>query len=177
LPAGVVGLVIAAVLAAAMSTLSSSLNSSATAFVARLLPSLRPDRSEADYLRVSRGMTLFWGVAQMGVALTALYIDSRQSVVDQVLRVASLTTGIVLGLFLLGSLPRRVSSTAALAGMAIGLLVVLGVWLPEAWGRPLLAWPWYAPVGAFTTVAAALLLSALGVAAPRAGASDSRLSP
>src|SRR5262249_50417771 len=65
LPRGVVGLVVAAVLAAAMSTLSSSLNSSAGAFVADFYRPLRPGRSEGDYLRVSKGMTAVWGVAQM----------------------------------------------------------------------------------------------------------------
>ena len=117
LPPGIVGLVIAAVLAAAMSTLSSSLNSSANAFVTDFYKPLRPDRPEKDYLRLSRGMTLFWGVAQMGVALGAVLLNSQRSVVDQVLSVAGFTTGIILGLFLLGSLRRPVRPEAALYGL------------------------------------------------------------
>src|SRR5204863_2869789 len=62
LPAGMVGLVVAAVLAAAMSTLSSSLNSSASAFVADFYRPLRPGRTEREYLRLSKLMTLFWGL-------------------------------------------------------------------------------------------------------------------
>lgn len=158
LPTGVVGLVIAAVLAAAMSTLSSSLNSSASAAVNDFYRPLRPNRDEGHYLRVSRGLTVVWGLAQMAVALGALALDSPRSIVDMVLSVAGFTTGIILGLFLLGQMGRPVSSTAALVGLVVGFGAVFAVW----WRTPL-AWPWYAPVGAITTVAVALLTHALGV--------------
>lgn len=160
LPPGLVGLVIAAVLAAAMSTLSSSLNSSANAFVTDFYRPLVPGKDERGYLLVSKLMTSVWGVAQIGVALTALAVQSPRSVVDQVLSVAGLTTGMVLGLFLLGSLRRPVGSGAALTGLAVGFLVVLGVWLPELWDVRLLAWPWFAPVGAGVTILVALLTNA-----------------
>ncbi|MCI0456286.1 MAG: sodium/solute symporter [Gemmataceae bacterium] len=156
LPTGLIGLVVAAVLAAAMSTLSSSLNSSANAFVSDFYRPLRGGGTEAHYLFVSRIMTLVWGLAQMGVAVVAVALQSQEAVVEQVLRVAGITTGLVLGLFVLGSLRRPVSSGAALVGLVVGLGVVLGVWLPEVWGQRLLAWPWYAPLGAGVTVAVAL---------------------
>jgi SSS family transporter len=164
LPPGLVGLVVAAVLAAAMSTLSSSLNSSANTFVTDLYRPLRPGHKEEDYLVLSRVMTAFWGVAQMAVALVALGLGSQRSVVEQVLTVAGFTTGMILGLFLLGSLRRPVGSSAALVGMIAGFLAVLAVWLPSVWGRPVLAWPWYAPVGAAGTVAVALLVNRMGTA-------------
>jgi hypothetical protein len=66
----------------------------------------------------------------------------------------------VLGLFVLGSLRRRVSPRAALVGLAAGLVAVLAVWLPSTWGPPLLAFPWYAPLGAGVTVGVALLVGA-----------------
>jgi SSS family transporter len=157
LPPGLVGLVVAAVLAAAMSTLSSSLNSSANAFVSDFYRPLRSGLAEGHYLYVSRFMTLFWGLAQMAVALAALWLQSRRSVVDQVLSVAGFTTGMVLGLFLLGSLKRPVGSRAALVGLAVGFLTVLTVW-----SLTKLAWPWYAPIGTAVTVLAALAADYLG---------------
>ena len=149
LPTGLVGVIVAAVLAAAMSTLSSSLNSSAGAFVADFYRPLRPERGETHYLAVSRLMTLFWGVAQTAVALAALWIGSPRSIINQVLTVASMTTGLVLGLFLLGSMRRPVRSHAAVVGLGAGFLAVLSLWLPSTWGPTVLAWPWYAPLGAF----------------------------
>ncbi len=180
LPTGVVGVLVAAVLAAAMSTLSSSLNSSANAAVTDFYRPLRPGHSEGWYVAVSRGLTAVWGVAQMGVAFIALSAGGGASVVKQVLAIAGFTTGLLLGLFVLGSLRRPVRSGAALAGLVAGAVVVTAVWLPtlapvDGWMRATLAgqfpadptvrialaWPWYAPVGAGTTIAVALLVEVL----------------
>lgn len=152
LPTGVIGLLIAAVLSAAMSTLSSSLNSSAGAVVNDFYRPVRPDRGEEHYLRVARGMTTVWGFAQMGVALLAAAALER-SVIEMVLSIAGFTTGMVLGLFLLGRMSRPVGSGAALAGLVAGFLAVLAVRV----GTPV-AWPWYAPIGTLVTVGAALAL-------------------
>jgi solute:Na+ symporter, SSS family len=173
LPAGVVGLLIAAVLSAAMSTLSSSLNSSAGAVVNDFYRPLRPDRDERHYLNTSRATTVVFGLAQVGVALFAAAALQR-SVIEMVLSVAGLTTGLILGLFVLGSLRRPVPSSAALVGLVCGAVAVLAVWLPSsgltaeyAWlpdvyRKPLLAWPWFAPVGTVTTVLVALVVNLFG---------------
>jgi Na+/proline symporter len=183
LPRGVVGLVIAAVLAASMSSLSSSLNSSASAFVSDFYRPLRPGLSEGNYLMISKLMTTVWGLTRIAVALLAVSWLTDSSVITQVLRVAGFTTGMILGLFLLGSLRHPVRSNAALAGLVVGFFTVLLVWLPAignkallswltaTWGetalpRPLvvwaetpLAWPWYAPIGTLTTIAVALVVN------------------
>jgi Na+/proline symporter len=148
------------VLAAAMSTLSSSLNSSASAAVADFYKPLSRDKSELQYLQVSRLLTLIFGIAQIGVALAAWQIDSPRSVIDQVLSFAGLTTGMVLGLFLLGILKQPISSTAALLGMLFGFCVVMAAYIPSAMGKPIVAWPWYAPIGTLSTVVMTLALNA-----------------
>jgi SSS family solute:Na+ symporter len=162
LPHGLIGLLIAAVLAASMSTLSSSLNSSASAFVSDFYRPLRPGLREGHYFNVSRWMTLVWGVTRIVVALLALRWVREGSVIDEVLKVAGFTTGMILGLFLLGSLRRPVASWAALGGLVTGFVVVSLLWMPPLWGDDGLAWPWYAPVGTATTVVVALALNALG---------------
>jgi solute:Na+ symporter, SSS family len=178
LPTGVVGVLVAAVLAAAMSTLSSSLNSSANAVVTDFYRPLRPHHPEKWYVFLSRVMTAAWGVAQMGVAYVAYQLGGNKSVVEQVLAVAGFTTGLLLGLFLLGTMKRPVRSWAALTGLVCGFLTVFAVWLPSSgltagpewvpafYQKALLAWPWFAPVGAGTTVLVALAVNAL---APRSG--------
>lgn len=174
LPVGVVGVLVAAVLAAAMSTLSSSLNSSANAVVTDFYRPLRPNHPERWYVLLSRVMTAVWGVAQMGVAFAAYQFGGNKSVVEQVLAVAGFTTGLLLGLFLLGSMRTPVRSGAALSGLVCGFLTVFAVWLPSSgltaglpswvpafYKQPLLAWPWFAPVGAGATVLVALILNQL----------------
>jgi SSS family transporter len=156
LPVGLVGLVIAAVLAAAMSTLASSLNSSASATVTDFYRPLRPGCDEAHYLRVSRGMTVFWGLAQVAVGLVAVQFQRQRSVVNDVLAVAGFSTGMLLGLFVLGGMRRPVPSWAALTGLVAGFGAVFAVWLPGRFDYVSLAWPWYAPIGTVVTVAVAL---------------------
>ena len=161
LPTGVVGVLVAAVLAAAMSTLSSSLNSSANAVVTDFYRPLRPYHPERWYVLLSRLMTAVWGAAQMAVAYAAYRLGGNKSVVEQVMAVAGFTTGLLLGLFLLGAMRTPVRSRAALAGLVCGFLAVFAVWLPSSgllgYKEPLLAWPWFAPVGAGTTVLTALV--------------------
>lgn len=153
LPAGVVGLVIAAIFAAAMSTLSSSLNSSAaTAIGDFYMPLTRGEKSDAHYLRVSRLLTAIWGLVQISVALLAINLSSR--VVDEVLGIASFTNGVILGVFLLGTLTRRVGSVAAFAGIIAGASVMLWVKLQTA-----VSWQWYVMIGSAVTFTVGLLVS------------------
>ena len=164
LPAGLVGLLVAAVLAAAMSTLSSSLNSSANALVTDFYRPLAASRSERHYVGVGRAMTAVFGLSQMAVAYTAFRASRGQSVVDQVLAVAGMTTGLLLGVFILGSLRRPVPSWAAFVGFAAGALAVGGAWLSGQYADRTgftLAYPWFAPLGAATTAGVALLAHTL----------------
>ena len=96
----------------------------------------------------------------------------------KVLAVAGFTTGLLLGLFILGSLKNPVRSTSALVGMVCGFVAVLLVWLPTLTPvadvmratlpnlfpadttKPIaLAWPGYAPIGAGTTVLVASIVN------------------
>ena len=78
---------------------------------------------------------------QLCVALGAQWM--QQSVLDAGLSVLSLTTGPVLGAFLVGVLTRHVGSRAMMAGMAVGGVTMFAIWWTGA-----LAWTWYALVGA-----------------------------
>jgi SSS family transporter len=153
LPRGLVGLVIAAIFAAAMSTLSSSLNSSAATSMADFYrPLFARDRSDAHYLKVSRALTVVWGVVQITVAVAATGMERR--VVDAVLSIASFTNGPILGLFLLGTLTKRVGRKGALCGIVTGIVVMSFVWL-----RLAVSWQWYVLIGSTVTFAAGYLAS------------------
>ena len=153
LPVGVVGITLAAVFSAAMSTLSSSLNSSATAAVNDFYVPLRKDKPSARHLlRVSRGLTVLFGLMQIGIALAGQLFS--RSVVDEVLAIAGFTAGPILGLFFLGVLTSRATQRGALVGLLAGLGVLTV--LKFATG---LAWPWYALVGSSVTFVVGLAAS------------------
>ncbi len=139
LPTGVLGVVVAAVFSAAMGTLSGSLNASAATTVNDLYRPLVPKADERHLLRVSKVMTAVWGLAQMAMAFAATRLESN--VVTNALAIASFTTGIVLGLFLLGIFT-KVAQPAALTGLLAGVAAVSAA----KFATPL-AWPWYALVG------------------------------
>ncbi|HET9373070.1 MAG TPA: hypothetical protein VFO19_22565, partial [Vicinamibacterales bacterium] len=149
LSGGAAGFIVAAIVAAA---LSPSLNAMAATTVNDFYREyLRPDASEAEMLAVARRATIGWGVVQIAVALASQWMD--RSVLDAGLSVLSLSTGPVLGAFLVGVLTTRVDGRAMLIGM-IGGVVVLAV----VWWFGLTAWTWYALVGASVTAGVALVL-------------------
>ncbi|MBP6821936.1 MAG: sodium:solute symporter [Acidobacteria bacterium] len=153
LPAGVVGLVIAAIFAAAMSTLSSSLNSSSATVIGDFyMPMTGGSKSDQHYLTVSRLLTAVWGVVQITVAIVAIKLSSR--VVDEVLGIASFTNGVILGVFFLGTFTKRVGQTAAFAGIIAGASLMLWVKLETG-----VTWQWYVLIGSVTTFAVGLLAS------------------
>ncbi|MBV9492615.1 MAG: sodium:solute symporter [Acidobacteria bacterium] len=155
LPTGLAGLVIAAIFAAAM---SSSLNSIAATFVADLYKPMVRGREDRHYLSVSRVATVVAGIAQIAVGLAML--DQRRSALDAALAVASLINGPILGVFLLGAI-RRGTPRSALVGMTAGIAAVTAVWLGTK-----VAYPWYAVIGALTTVAAGAFVTTTPTPAP-----------
>ena len=155
LPAGAVGIVIAAILAAAMSTLSSSLNSSAAVAVKDFYASRRKTEDSPQHLLwVSRGLTVAFGVVQIGIAFAGQMLVT--SVVEGVMAIATFTIGVILGVFFLGVLTRHVTQAAALTGLLVGL-AAMGV-IVSTTG---LAWPWYAVVGSSITFAVGLAAAAV----------------
>jgi SSS family transporter len=146
---GAAGFIVAAIIAAA---LSPSINALAAPTVNDFyLKYVRPDADQDTLMRVSKRATIFWGVAQIVVALGAQWI---KSVLDSGLAVLSLSAGPVLGAFLAGVLTTRIGSRAMIAGMSTGIAVLIGVWWTAA-----TAWTWYAFVGASVTFVAALAAS------------------
>ena len=145
---GLAGLIIAAIVAAA---LSPSINALAATTVNDFYrPYVRPDADDAHLFRVSRIATLVWGLVQVAVALAAEHM--AQNVLEAGLTVLGLSSGAVLGAFLIGTLRPSVGGRAVFAGMVAGIATVLGVW----WSTPI-AWTWHALIGTTVTVSVALM--------------------
>ncbi len=152
LPPGVAGLVMAAILAAAMSNLSAALNSlSSTTVMDFWKPLARKQRTEAEYLRIARWVTVFWGGVLLVIAFLARQV---QSVLEYGLGIASIVYGALLGTFLLGVLTTRVGERAAMCGMAVGLILNLYLKLGTN-----VAWTWYVLIGTAATFITAWMAS------------------
>jgi SSS family transporter len=152
LSGGAAGFIVAAIVAAA---LSPSLNAMAATTVNDFYRKyVRPEADEASLMRVSRRATIFWGVVQLAVAIAAQRMD--RSVLDAGLAVLSLTSGPVLGAFLVGVLSRTIGGAAMLGGMATGMAALAWLW----WSTPL-AWTWYALTGAVVTGLSAVAIQSV----------------
>lgn len=155
---GLIGLMLAAILSAAMSTLSSSLNASASALINDFyLPWTHSKANPKHLLRVTRRLTIGFGILQIGIGIWATTFDA--AVVSNALTIAGYSAGILLGLFALGTLTRRVDQTCALGGACCGLLTLLTIQflVPQSGIR--VAWPWFALIGSTTTFVSGLCLS------------------
>jgi SSS family solute:Na+ symporter len=152
MPKGFPGLMVAAIYAAAMSTLSSVLNSLATVTINDFYKRWKPSEGEEKYVQLGRRWTTVWGVLAILTALLAIHLNP--SVALAAIKGGSLFMGAMLGTFLLGMLSRRASSTAALIGCIIGLIVsfVFGFAAPvEIF--------WLTLIGTATTLLIGLLIS------------------
>ncbi len=150
LPSGLAGFIVAAIVAAALSPSLSAM--AATTVNDFYKPRLRTVPDEATLIRLSRRITIFWGVVQLAIALAAQTMD--RGVLDAGLAVLSFASGAVLGAFVIARLMPGVGESEALTGMGVGLATMTAVWAFTP-----LAWTWYVFVGAVATCATAGALS------------------
>jgi len=121
LPPGLAGLLVSSVFAAGMSTVSTSINSSATVLMKDFFTRAGEGESGKRQMRV-----LYFSSALFGVAgiTTGIAMINVQSALDAWWKLASVFSGGMLGLFLLGFFDKRVTSGPAVAGMVAGVLMI-----------------------------------------------------
>ena len=125
LPPGFTGLLIASIFAAGMSTISTSVNSSSTVILTdyyqRYVKKAITDKTSMKVLYTSSFVFSILGII-IGVAMINV-----QSVLDAWWKLASVFSGGMLGLFLLGAFVKTVNVKGAIIGVIVGLLAIL--WL------------------------------------------------
>ena len=151
LPVGVRGLVMAAILAAAMANLSAALNSLASTTVVDLYRAVAGEMGERRQMRLAHIATVGWAVVLVAIGIIA---KSWGTVMESGLSIASVTLGLLLGVFLLGVLTRRVGERGAGAGVIVGLAVILWVRFATQ-----IAFTWWVLIGSAATFAGGLLVS------------------
>lgn len=128
LPVGVTGLLIAAILSAGMSTLSTGINSSATIILTDFFEHKRKKPLSEKYkMRILYLMSLLVGLLGIGIGLAMM---SVQSALDAWWIMASVFSGGMLGLFLLGYFSVKtnlINSRHALIGVILGVILI--AWL------------------------------------------------
>lgn len=125
LPAGLTGLLIAAIFSAGMSTVSTSLNSTATIvltdYYRKYFNRQASEKASMNVLRISSLLTGLLGI------IIALMLVGVGSVLDAWWALASIFSGGMLGLFLLGFIVKKSGKTEAIIGVILGVILI--VWM------------------------------------------------
>ena len=153
LPTGIAGLVIAGLFAATMSSVDSGVNSLTAAatmdFYERFVS--RGERSDKHRLAIARVGTVFWGVV---ATVGALFVSKLGSIIEISAKTNGFFGGVLLGIFLLGILVKRVNGVGAALGGILGMtgVVLIGTHTQTSY------W-WYSPIGCCLTMATGYLVS------------------
>ena len=135
LPAGLIGLVLAAILSASMSSTSAELNALASTTVMDIYKRMIYNKgSEKHYLIASKLATVFWG----GVAIFfALFANRLGSLVEAVNILGSLFYGTILGIFLVAFYIKKIGGHAVFIAAITAEIVVLALFqfteIPYLW--------------------------------------------
>lgn len=122
LPAGITGLLIASIFAAGMSTISTSINSSATVILNDYFKkSLKGDNSEKSSLKILYSSSLLFSIFSIVIAIAMINV---QSALDTWWKLASIFSGGMLGLFLLGYFSKKANNVSAVIGVSAGVIVI-----------------------------------------------------
>jgi SSS family transporter len=152
LPAGVVGLIMAAIFAAAMSTMSAEINSLATVTVIDIYRRfLRQESTDSHYLNASRVATCFWGAYAIATAQFGRHLGS---LIEAVNWVGSFFYGAMLGVFILAFYFPRVRGGAAFAAVLAGEAAILAVSQLTS-----ISFLWYNLIGPTVVVGTGLLIA------------------
>ena len=147
MPAGLVGLIVAAILAAAMSSVAAELNSLSTAttidFYAR---HVNPQGTDRELLRFARLSTFIWGLFS---CVVATFVTNLGSLIEVVNTFGSFFYGSLLGVFVLAFAVPKANASGAFFGLLCGML---SVWAVSAFSN--LAFLWFNVVGTCATVLA-----------------------
>lgn len=173
LPAGLVGLLIAAIIAAALSSIDSELNAMATVAVMDLHPrGRRRELTAREERRLARSATALIGLFATAFALWGTGFGS---LIEAVNSIGSWFYGALLGVFVLAVAARRVEGTGAFAAILAGILAVVAAhWIALARGGEL-PFLWRNTIGTVAAVVTGIAVSS--IVRLRAGGKGGRTAP
>lgn len=120
LPTGVIGFIVAALISAAICSLSADLNSLAAVGIQDYYKKLRPNKTDANYLRTSKLFVVISGL--ISIAIGALYLETgNEGVLGVIFTIYAIFSGGIVGIFLLGLFSARANRQ----GVNIGIITCI----------------------------------------------------
>lgn len=152
LPAGLIGLILAAIFSASMSSTAAELNALASTTVVDIYKRMiKPTGSEKHYLVVSKLATMFWGFYAI---VFALFANRLGSLIEAVNILGSLFYGTILGIFLIAFYLKKIGGNATFYSALIAELVVLACFVFTE-----IPYLWFNVIGCVLLIILALILN------------------
>ena len=152
LPAGIIGLILAAIFSASMSSTSAELNALAsTTIIDFYKRMIRREASDKHYLIASKIATIFWGAYAISFALFA---NKLGTLIEAVNILGSLVYGTILGIFLVAFYFKKVSGTPTFIAAIIAEIAVLYCYLFTS-----IPFLWYNVIGCLVLIVIALIIN------------------
>lgn len=151
LPKGLIGLLIAIIFLASMGSMASGLNSLASTTLVDVYKRLiNKSASESECFKVSRWLTVGWGVF---CVIIALYAGKIGNLIEVVNILGSLFYGTILGVFVVAFYMKKINGTAVFYAALMAEVIVVIAWLMEV-----MAFLWLNVIGCLLVMLFALLL-------------------
>jgi Na+/proline symporter len=156
LPNGLIGLLLAVIFSAAMSSTAGELNALASTTTIDFYKKFwSKEEDEKKDLRISKLLTIGWGILAIIIALTAGLVENLIQLVNIL---GSLFYGTILGVFLLAFFFKRVNASAALFGGITGQAVVLFLHVLNVTEKIDIGYLLYNIIGSLTVITAGLII-------------------
>ena len=157
LPPGLIGMLLAVIFSAAMSSTAGELNAlAATTTVDYYKKFWSKDDNDKRDLRVSKLLTVGWGILAIVIALTAGLFENLIQLVNIL---GSLFYGTILGVFLLAFFFKKVGAKIALIAGIIGQITVLTIHFLKLYGLFDLSYLMYNLIGSSVVVLFGIITS------------------
>jgi SSS family transporter len=160
LPRGMIGLLLVVIFCAAMSAVAGELSALASTTVVDFYRrSIRPQASDAHYVRAAQVFTAMWGALALAFAVFASLLDN---LIQAVNILGSLFYGTILGIFLLAFFTRRPGANVVCVAAMLAEAIVIATF-----GATKISFLWYNVVGCLAVVALSMLLHRVTAAVGR----------
>jgi SSS family solute:Na+ symporter len=154
LPAGIVGLILAVIFSASMSSTASELNALASTTIVDIYKRmLNKQAGERHYLKISKIITVFWGLYAI---IMAEFASRLGSLIEAVNIVGSLFYGTILGIFLAGFYFKALKGTAVFVGAILAEIIVIYCFFFTE-----ITFLWYNVIGCIAVILFAYLITPL----------------
>lgn len=156
LPHGLIGLLLAVIFSAAMSSTAGELNALASTTTIDFYKKFFKDsKDEKKDLRVSKLLTVGWGILAIIIALTAGLFENLIQLVNIL---GSLFYGTILGVFLLAFFFKKIGGTAAFVAGIIGQIIVLSLHFLTVFEVIELGYLLYNVIGSVSVIIAGIII-------------------